>query len=216
MTTSAPPPAAALPSNALQVSERQRDNPVLSHLTNTKWEYSKTLIPDFATAATCAYFLSVKYHILHSNYIENRLREVGRNYRTRVLLVLVDDANCSKPLLELNRIGFVHDFTLVVAWSNVECSRYLEALKEYEGKSSTCIQEKVETEYVPKVQKCLTAVKSINKTDTNTLLDIFGNVSNIFSASEHQLLMTPGLGDKKVKRLYQAFNEPFIATKKQK
>ena len=88
--------------------------------------------------------------------------------------------------------------------------RYIETLKEYEGKPSTLIQEKVETEFVPRIAKILTSVKPINKTDANTLLDVFGNLSNVVNASEQQLVLVPGLGEKKVKKLHRAFNEPFV------
>jgi DNA excision repair protein ERCC-1 len=160
--------------------------------------------------STCALFVSIKYHTLHPSYIDHRLREVGdRNYRLRVLLTLVDDDNNANALLELNRLCFANNFCLVLAWSDVECARYLETIKDYEGKSSTVIQERVETDFLPKANKILTSVKSINKTDVTTLLDVFGNVKNIFNADEQQLVLVPGLGEKKVKRLHQAINTPF-------
>ena len=42
-----------------------------------------------------------------------------------------------------------------------------------------------------------------------TLLEAFGTLSGICQADEQQLLLCPGIGDKKVKRLYQALHEPF-------
>lgn len=143
-----------------------------------------------------------------------RIDEVGRNYRLRVLLVLVDDETNLVALQELNRIAFVSNFTLICAWSNIECARYLETLKSYENKSSSSIQAKEETEFLPRLSKVLTSVRSVNKTDVTTLLDVFGNFSNICNAQEQQLVLCPGLGEKKVKRLYAALHEPFNATKK--
>ena len=66
-----------------------------------------------------------------------------------------------------------------------------------QGKSSSAahiIQERVETEFLPKVTQVLTNVRSINKTDVITLLDAFGSVRNICHADEHQLVLCPGIG----------------------
>jgi DNA integrity scanning protein DisA with diadenylate cyclase activity len=41
----------------------------------------------------------------------------------------------------------------------------------------------VENEFVPQLNRVLTNVRSVNKTDVVTLLDVFGNLSGIVSAS---------------------------------
>lgn len=129
-------------------------------------------------------------------------------------MVYVDDESNLAALQELNRIAFVTNFTLFCAWSNIECARYLETLKSYENKPATSIQAKEETEFLPRLTKVLTSVRSVNKTDVATLLDVFGNFGNICNAQEQQLVLCPGLGEKKVKRLYAAFHEPFAPSKK--
>jgi hypothetical protein len=55
---SAPLPTAPLPRRpnafAIQVSERQRDNPLLRHVVNVPWEFNAALVPDFELGAqTC-------------------------------------------------------------------------------------------------------------------------------------------------------------------
>lgn len=137
------------------------------------------------------------------------LREVDRSYKVRVLLALTDDDN-KKSLLELNKLAFVNDFTLILCSSNEECGRYIETFKSYENKNSSSIQEKTETEYLPKLTKTLTSVKPINKTDVLTLIDVFGSFQNICAANEQQLVLCPGIGERKVKRLFQTLNEPFL------
>ena len=85
------------------------------------------------------------HHALHSKHAELRIRELGKNFRLRILLVLVDvdDDISVKPLHELNKLCFTSDVTLLLCWSNEECARYLEILKLYENKSAASIQEKV-------------------------------------------------------------------------
>jgi DNA excision repair protein ERCC-1 len=55
----------ALQQNVLHVHEVQRGNPILAHIKNVKWVFSKEIKPDYATNTTCALFLSVKYHHKH-------------------------------------------------------------------------------------------------------------------------------------------------------
>ncbi len=132
-------------------------------------------------------------------------------YRIRILLVLVDDEQQLPILQELNRLAVISNFTLIFAWSNIEAARYLETFKVYENKSSQSIQSKDENEFLPKVHKILSNhIKSVNKTDVITLLDVFQNVQNIFQAKEEQLILCPGIGEKKAKRLHSVFNEPFL------
>lgn len=199
--------------NTILVNEKQRGNPVLSNITNTPWTYQPDITPDYIMGSTCAIFISLKYHSLHPQYAGRRITEIGKNYRLRVLLALVDDENNLKGLQELNKLAFSSDFTLIYAWSNDECARYLEAFKLFENKSAASIQEKVETEYLPLLTSVLTNVRSINKTDVSTLIDTFGSFQNICNANEEQLLMCNGLGEKKVHRLYRTLNEPFKSSK---
>jgi DNA excision repair protein ERCC-1 len=99
----------------------------------------------------------------------------------------------------------------------MECARYIESICQYEGRPSTVIQEKLETEFLPRVTKTLLNVRSLNKTDVSMLLDNFGNFQNICTASMQQLALCPGFGEKKVKRLHQIMNFPLNSKpKKQK
>ena len=151
-----------------------------------------------------------------TQHVLRRMDDVGSLFKLRVLLVLVDDEHNLPALQELNKIAFSNNYTLILAWSNLECARYLETFKFYDGKSSSSIhiQERVETEFLPKMTQVLTNIRSINKTDVITLMDAFGTFRNICNADEHQLVLCPGLGEKKVKRLYQALHEPFIQSNK--
>ena len=209
-----PPPAAAShPSlsrnNVILVHPAQRGNPVLQHVKNAAYEFSKDVVADYVMGSTCAVFVAVRYHLSYPKHADLRLREVGQKFRLRVLLVLVDDDNNLKALQELNKVCFTREATMILCWSNEECARYLETFKLYENKGAANIQEKAETEFVPQLNKVLTAVRSVNKTDVLTLLDTFGSLAGACHATEEQMVVGPGLGDKKVKRLHQALHAPF-------
>ncbi len=67
--TVAPPSSSSgvipLPGNQLYVHEVQRGNPLLAHIKNVKWSFSKDIVPDYAMSSSCALFLSLKYHFRH-------------------------------------------------------------------------------------------------------------------------------------------------------
>jgi DNA excision repair protein ERCC-1 len=124
----------------LQVNERQKGNPLLSQIRIIPWQFTKEISADYVMGSTCAIFLSLKYHTIYPKYVEKRIHEIGRNFKLRVLLVYVDDVSNMKSILDLNKLSFVSDFTLVLTWSNEECARYLETFHNYENKSSSAIQ----------------------------------------------------------------------------
>ena len=133
--------------NIIQVSEKQKGNPILKYVRIIKWQYNKDIVPDYVMGSTCALFLSLKYHILHPNYVERRITEIGKSFKLRILLLFVDDVERTHALLDINRLCFVSDFTLILAWSNEECARYLETFKHYEDKPSNAIQVCTNVDY---------------------------------------------------------------------
>lgn len=66
-------------------------NPILKSITNVPWEFDESIIPDYVVGKTAAIlFLSLRYHSLNPDYIHNRLKELGKRFELRVLLVQVD------------------------------------------------------------------------------------------------------------------------------
>jgi len=67
----------------------QRGNPLLKSIFNVPWEYEE-IVPDYVMGrTTCALFLSLRYHNLNPDYINERLKQLGKQYELRVLLVQV-------------------------------------------------------------------------------------------------------------------------------
>nr|KAF6409732.1 ERCC excision repair 1, endonuclease non-catalytic subunit [Rousettus aegyptiacus] len=102
------------------------------------------------------------------------------------------------------------DCTLVLAWSAEEAGRYLETYKAYEQKPADLLMEKLEQDFVSRVTECLTTVKSVNKTDSQTLLTTFGSLEQLIAASREDLALCPGLGPQKARRLFDVLHEPFL------
>ena len=138
------------------------------------------------------------------------MREIGREYRTRVLLCFVDVEDSISAIQAINLVAIKFEFILILTWSYMEGARYLETLKSYENKSATIIRERVDAEYLPMLNDVLTTVRAVNKTDALTLISTFGTFGNVATAPLEVVALCPGLGEVKVRTLREAFTEPFI------
>ncbi|KAG0615820.1 hypothetical protein M758_5G069300 [Ceratodon purpureus] len=214
-------PPAALPTvtsqsrNAILVSRRQTGNPLLKFIRNVWWVYAD-IVPDYQLGqTTCALYISLRYHLLHPDYLYFRIRELQKGFPLRVVLCHVDLEDVIKPLHEVIKIALLHDCSLLCGWSLEECARYLETLKTYENKPADNIQERTDNDYLSRLTSALTSVRHVNKTDVLTLGSSFGTLAGVVGASMEDLSRCPGIGEKKVKRLYDSFHEPFQRTTKQ-
>jgi DNA excision repair protein ERCC-1 len=200
---------AFLQPNMLHVSTRQRGNPVLNHIRNVPYQLSQ-MVPDYIFAPTrCALFLSIRYHNLHPQYIHRRIAELKSDFDLRVLLCHVDIDDNANVLLFLNDLCVQNNLTLILAWSEEEAARYLETFKAFDGKDASLIQKREHTNYIDQMSHVLGSVRSVNKTDSSQLLAQFGTWRNLVGASVEELSVCPGVGVKKVRRLYEAFRRPF-------
>ncbi|KAL0388161.1 UNVERIFIED_CONTAM: DNA excision repair protein ERCC-1 [Sesamum radiatum] len=204
--------------NSILVSHRQvsyaywqlsKGNPLLKHIRNVRWAFADIVCDYLLGQNACALYLSLRYHLLHPDYLYFRIRELQRNFKLRVVLCHVDVEDVVKPLLEVTKTALLHDCTLLCGWSLEECGRYLETIKVYENKPADLIQGQMDMDYQSRLNHALTAVRHVNKTDVVTLGSTFGSLSHIMDASMEDLARCPGIGERKVKRLYDTFHEPF-------
>ncbi|KAL9188672.1 hypothetical protein ACHAXT_007050 [Thalassiosira profunda] len=200
-----------LDGNALHISTRQRGNPILAHIRNVPHQFS-AMVPDYIFAPTrCALFLSLRYHNLHPNYIHRRIAELKSDFTYRMLLCYVDVDDNAASVLFLNDLCVKNNFTLILAWSEEESARYLETVKAFDGRDPTIIKGREYTEHIDQASHALGSVRSVNKTDASQLLTQFGTWKNLAGASIEELSVCPGVGPKKVRRLWEAFHRPFSA-----
>ncbi|KAG0258936.1 Excision repair cross-complementation group 1 [Actinomortierella ambigua] len=204
------PPFVPRNRSTIVVNPSQRGNPLLQHIRNVPYEFGQ-IEPDYMVGLTsCVVFLSIRYHRLHPEYIYSRIAAIGKSFVLRVLLVLVDVDTHQQAIRELTRVAVTSEFTLICCWSNEEAARYIETYKAYENKPPDAIRERVDNDYLSKLSDCLTQVRSVNKTDVVTLSSTFGSFQSIVEASADEIGLLPGFGEQKVKRLIEAFHQPFV------
>ena len=227
----------ALTKTHLLVSKKQRGNPLLSYVRNCPVAYDDGLVPDYSCGNKCiALFLSVKYHLLHPDYLGRRIKEVqqaDRRYSShasaggsvggsiggsggmlKVVLCLCDNQDPVSAIAGITKIMLPFKWTLLCAWSNEEAARYLETFKKMENANASSIQEKGGTKDQSKdghtrAVACLTSIRSVNKTDAAALLATFGSVAKVMMATAEELSLVPGMGPTKVKNLHRIFNTKF-------
>ena len=65
----------------------------------------------------------VIYNTIIFQYIYERLRQLGKGFTVRVLLILVDIPDSSTCIQELTKVALLSSLTLMLAWSPVEAAR---------------------------------------------------------------------------------------------
>ncbi|PGH27093.1 hypothetical protein AJ80_01280 [Polytolypa hystricis UAMH7299] len=195
--------------SAILVSARQKGNPILNHVRLLPWEYAD--IPaDYAVGTTtCVLFLSLKYHRLHPEYIYSRIKGLAGKYNLRIVLVMVDIPNHEENLKELSKTSIVNNVTLVLCWSAPEAAHYLELFKSSENAQPTAIRSQQAQTYKDSLVEFVTAPRSINKSDTASLISTFGSLQAAVNATPEQISSVPGWGEKKVQQWTAAVREEF-------
>ncbi|KAF3932007.1 hypothetical protein ABW20_dc0103496 [Dactylellina cionopaga] len=197
--------------SSIIVNTRQKGNPLLPYIKSVPWEYGD-IIPDYLVSpTTCMLFLSLKYHRLHPEYIYTRIKSLGHAYTLRVLLILVDTDQHPEPLKELTKTGIIHNLTMMLSWSPAEAGRYVELYKVMENTPATMIKERPKEDYMSRVEDTVTSVRGVNKTDAMGLISMFGSMRAAVNATEEQIGLVPGWGEKKTRRWCTAVREDFRA-----
>lgn len=199
--------------SSILVSPRQKGNPILALLRQFVWEFSDIPADYVLGQTTCALFLSLKYHLLHPEYIYNRIKSLAGKYLLRVLLVMVDIGTHEDSLKELSKTSLVNNVTLILCWSAAEAARYVELYKSYEHANANAIKGVESKTYGEKMVDFMTVPRSINKTDAVSMVSAFGSIRAAVNAKPEEISIVSGWGEKKVRRWCSVVDEPFRARK---
>ena len=202
--------ASVFSDGAIVVNPRQRGNPLVPLIRNLAVTFEE-IVPDYAVGpCSCVLFLSLKFHIGNPKYVFNRMQDVAsaKGWTARYLLILVDIDDPAAPLVELQKASVINSWTVLLSWSFAEAARYLETLRVSEKKSADSIRARSDADFPSKVADVLGTIPSVNKRDAASLITAFQSMKNIALASHDQLSLCPGLGEKKVQRIFDTFRMP--------
>ena len=203
------------------MNPNQRQNPLLQKLQTVRYTFNDSIEPAHYLLydSCCALFLSLKYHVIHPNYIYERINQLRNKYQLKILLVMIDHLVYEQHLKELTITATRTNFTLMPAWSYDEAARHIENLRVYADKSPDVIMGRFEPSDNTKsasdnqqqsLVEALTTIKSVNRTDAVTLLSTFDTFDNVIKANTDELTICPGISMLKARRLHALFNKPFI------
>jgi len=215
-----PPPPPSLSSlvaahpHAILVARRQEGNPLLPFIRSCRWAYAD-VVADYHMGLDCAAaFLSLRYHLLHPDYIARRATALATRGgpRVKILLVHVDADDPAPPLEGLNALALRAGLTLVCAFSAAEAARYLELLHAFAGAGTRAdaIAGRVGDDAASRLAAALTSVRGVNKADVLTLWNAFGTPAGVFKATPAALAAAAGVGPTKAARLAAALRRPFF------
>ena len=141
----------------IKVSQRQRGNSLLSHLSSATWAYDSDITADYEiNSSTSILFLSLKFHSCKPEYIFKRISRL-KETRLRLVMVLLDSPNYGLSLREL----FTSlPLTVIVCGSYEECSRYIRGFDVGTRRSYEVLRRKA-----PGVDNFLASFPRINKSD---------------------------------------------------
>ncbi len=110
--------------STISVNKTQTGNPLLQHIINVNWTYVESRNTyDYLVKNREVIFLSLKYHKLHPEYIQNKMKPLLK--KNALLLTVVDIENSESILREINRICLFNGFTLLLAFNFEQAAKYL-------------------------------------------------------------------------------------------
>ena len=177
------------------------------------------------------FFLSLKYHRLHPDYIDYRLKVQPPcpDNITRVLLVLVDVDDERVCLRELNLLCFDRSLCLMLTHSLEEAGKTIVLYKSVDIKpfdtaairpsaSTTSDTQPSDTQpsagpenttEVAQLIHALQPLRFISKSDALNLLTQFESFERLCTVSPAELQLCFGMGAKKCKRLHSVLHADF-------
>ncbi|KAF3843030.1 hypothetical protein F7725_001879 [Dissostichus mawsoni] len=216
--------------SSIIVSPRQRGNPILKFVRSVPWEFGEA-VPDYILGqTTCALFLSLRYHNLNPNYIHDRLKLLGQTFTLRVLLVQVDveagryletyksyekkPADLLKEQVEKNYLSQVTDcLTTVKSINKTDAITLLSTFSV----STTSVN--ISPHIAATLQSAYPQADFMDYSEfilsfwDDVFCDFYQSVEGIISASKEDLVLCPGLGPQKARRLYDVLHKPFLKSK---
>jgi DNA excision repair protein ERCC-1 len=185
----------------LEVSKGQHGNVLLRHLRNTGWTFGEAG-PDFLIGErACVIYISLKYHLLHPEYVKARISEL-QYFNLCVVLCLIDAEEIFPTLQSINRVAGMGACPLICVWSAEEAARYVELCFSFGYVAQERAEIVIEVDYMSKLTYFLGGVRGMKSIEAASLCAHFGTLSSVLGASIKAMLGCPGFGQMKACRLH--------------
>ncbi|KAF9765078.1 Mating-type switching protein swi10 [Nosema granulosis] len=188
----------------IKINSLQKGNNLISHLSFSTFVYEDKLSTDYEiNGSISVLFLSLRFHCCKPEYIYKRINKL-KPYKVSILLLLVDSDNYSSTLLELHERVRI---TIIVAFSNEECARYLRGFDINANRSINLIRKK-DSDH----ETFLTSFKKLNKNDVEGILNNYTSLKEAFEDVDKNMKFIGGVGEIKSSVLKKYYEMDFKAS----
>ncbi|KAK1349382.1 DNA excision repair protein ERCC-1 [Hamiltosporidium tvaerminnensis] len=169
----------------ITVNTNQKGNNILNFLSKSTFCFGENIKTDYETANASIIFLSLKFHCVKPEYIYKRIKTSTKN--RKILLLHADTVNYELKIEELFQIADTNNFILIIAFSNEECARYIQAFDINEKRSLDILRKK-ETNQKEIYETFLCYFPKINKTDASKIIGFDVNLNVFFNSKIENIL----------------------------
>eukprot|EP01064_Diplonema_japonicum_P037986 TRINITY_DN9071_c0_g2_i1.p1 TRINITY_DN9071_c0_g2~~TRINITY_DN9071_c0_g2_i1.p1 ORF type:complete len:295 (+),score=64.43 TRINITY_DN9071_c0_g2_i1:145-1029(+) len=199
----------------VQASPSQNGNPLLKSLSQPiqrdhpmNWDYY------VASAGTGVLFVTVRYHMTKSGYLEGKLRSVaGGGQGCLVCMYDAKDESGMGGMEEINKLCFRYGLRLLVAWDFAECARWIEGIRKKTHHREKLKKWQDQGQDETPVSILTAHMKPLRKKDAETLLATYNNIATLTETPAKSLAGIPGIGTGKIEYLRAVFTAPLITSK---
>ena len=217
--------------DCLAASVRQRDNPLMTRIRRVKAivgdekQFPELSLFDFLVNSQMKIpilFISLKFHSKFREYLAHRISHILAHPSAcpPIQLVLVDEEDVGSVetyLEEITMTCVLNGIRLLLAWSNDEAARILEILHVFgPDRAADIARGNISTAYtgsgnrdqwLAQAKDAICTIQGgVGQKDAMQLLNHFGSVRNLLSASKEELSSVPSIGSKKSVHLHNVFN----------
>jgi DNA excision repair protein ERCC-1 len=94
---------------------------VLTLIKSVPWEFGETIADYQLNQTTGSLFLSLKYHRLHPDYLDTRLKKLNKAYDLKILLCLCDSNDHEVVLKDITKVSSFPPCLLLESWFCITC-----------------------------------------------------------------------------------------------
>jgi DNA excision repair protein ERCC-1 len=149
------------------VSNNQKQNPIIPHI-DCRLEFADLSVDFQLSSFACIFYLSLRYHKLHPNYISTRLSFISPQYKIKVLLLHIDTLDVKDCVREISLLC-LSKMTLIVCGTEGEAGYYIKMYKNLLNSPPDSIKEKnfnkKKMSTTETIVDVLTVIPRVSKTD---------------------------------------------------
>ena len=192
----------------LTISKRQEKNPMIPLLGGIDTRFTQSDIFDFAiTDEIAILFLTIKFHRLNPQYFDDRAKKLIGPWKTRILILLIDDDNPNRHISALTQTAMAHNMTTVLAFGYEEASKWLHSYYTIQDSSLDELKSTSESNYDIAVNMLHSL--NISRKDAEDLLNTFGSIDKILKASKEQISKATSMSSSKIDAFFAAIDKDF-------